>query len=66
MTVKIKGMMCMHCVSAVKKALEKLPGVQAEITLETGTAVLTAPGPIDAAAVRRAVEDAGYEVTEIA
>ena len=66
MTVKIKGMMCVHCVRAVKKAQEGIPGVSAEVTLEDGTAVLHSEGTIDAAAVRKAVTDAGYEVTEIA
>ncbi len=66
MTVKIKGMMCEHCVKAVKKALEAIDGVTAQVTLESGTAVLASPSAIDAAAVRKAVEDAGYEVVEIA
>ena len=66
MTVKIKGMMCEHCVKAVKKALEAIDGVSAQVTLESGTAVLTSPAAIDAAAVRKAVEDAGYEVVGIA
>ena len=66
MTVRIRGMMCEHCVRAVKKALEAIDGISAQVTLEDGTAVLTSAAAIDAAAVRAAVEDAGYEVTEIA
>ena len=38
-TLTIDGMMCMHCVAHVKEALEKLPGVQAEVSLEQKNAV---------------------------
>lgn len=43
-TVRIEGMMCGHCEAAVKKSLEALDGVdRAEVSHETGTAVLTLP-----------------------
>ena len=61
-TVHIEGMMCQHCVSHVKKALEALdPNV--EVSLEDKCAKLAASA--DDAAVRKAVADAGYEVTAI-
>lgn len=37
---KVKGMMCSHCVMHVQKALESLPGVKAEVTLEPAQAVI--------------------------
>lgn len=37
---KVKGMACNHCVMHVQKALESLPGVKAEVTLEPAQAVL--------------------------
>lgn len=37
---KVKGMMCDHCVMHVRKALESLPGVRAEVTLEPAQAVI--------------------------
>ena len=37
---KVKGMMCDHCVTHVRKALESLPGVRAEVTLEPAQAVI--------------------------
>lgn len=61
-TVTVKGMMCAHCVSHVEKALTAL-GVQADVDLETGTAVVT--GDVSDDALRKAVTDAGYEVVDI-
>ena len=60
-TVKIEGMMCGHCEAAVKKALEALAGVEkAEVSHETGTAVLTLSGEVSDAAIKKAVEDKDY------
>ena len=61
-TITIKGMMCAHCVAHVEKALTAL-GVQAEVDLTSGTAVVT--GEVSDEALRKAVTDAGYEVVEI-
>ena len=61
-TVKIRGMMCEHCENTVKKALEALPGVEkAEVSHETGTAVLSLAGEVDEETVRKAVEDKDYK-----
>ena len=61
-TVKIDGMMCAHCEGRVKKALEALPGVEkAEPSHEKKAAVLTLSAPLDEAAVKAAVTDAGYD-----
>ena len=35
---KVKGMMCGHCVMHVQKALESIPGVKANVTLEPAQA----------------------------
>ena len=60
-TLKIKGMMCAHCEARVKAALEAVPGVtKAEVSHKKGAAVVT--GSADAAALKAAVEGAGYEV----
>ena len=65
-TVHIEGMMCMHCVAHVKKALEALEGVaQAEVTLEPGQAVLELTQEVPDEAVIDAVKEAGYSVTSI-
>ncbi len=61
-TVTIKGMMCAHCAAHVEQALTAL-GVQAQVDLATGTAVIT--GSVEDEAVKKAVTAAGYEVTDI-
>ena len=66
-TVFIEGMMCMHCVAHVKKALEGLEGVaQAEVTLEPGQAVLELTQEVADRTIIDAVKEAGYSVTQIA
>ena len=60
-TVKIEGMMCGHCEAAVKKALEALDGVEkADVSHETGTAVLTLSGEVSDDTIKKAVEDKDY------
>ena len=62
-TLKIEGMMCMHCSGRVQKALEAIDGVESAIVShETGTAVLTLTKAVDDAVLKKAVTDAGYEV----
>ena len=62
-TLKIEGMMCTHCSGRVKKALEEVPGVlSAEVSHESGTAVVTMSAPVDDATLKKAVEDQGYQV----
>lgn len=64
-TLKIEGMMCPHCSGRVEKALNALEGVTATVNLEAGTAAVTCPDGFDPAALKQAVEDAGYTVTAV-
>ena len=65
-TMKIEGMMCMHCEAAVKKALEEIEGVQsAEVSHEAGTAIVTADDFVEDQMLKEAVEAKDYEVKEI-
>ncbi|MFQ8689985.1 MAG: metal-transporting ATPase, partial [Blautia sp.] len=64
-TVKIEGMMCQHCQAHVTKALNDLPGVKAEVSLEDKAAYVTTEGEPDKEALKKAVEDAGYQVVGI-
>lgn len=65
-TMKITGMMCSHCEAAVKKALEAVDGVaEANVSHQTGTAVVTLSAPVDPAVLKAAVEAKDYTVTEI-
>ena len=59
----IEGMMCAHCQARVEQALNALPGVAARVDLQAKTATVT--GTADDAALKKAVEDAGYQVVSI-
>ena len=64
-TMKIEGMMCMHCSGAVEKALNSLPGVTATVDLAAKTAAVTAEDAVTDTALKAAVEAAGYQVVSI-
>lgn len=65
-TLKIKGMMCGHCEMHAKKALEALDGVTAaKVSHKTGTAVVTLEKEVSDDALKQAVAERGYEVTDI-
>ncbi|MCD8231486.1 MAG: heavy metal translocating P-type ATPase [Clostridiales bacterium] len=65
-TIEIKGMMCGHCEKHVKNALEALDGVvSAEASHEKGTAVVTLNTDVADDVLKKAVEDADYEVVAI-
>ncbi|MDO5401812.1 MAG: heavy metal translocating P-type ATPase [Eubacteriales bacterium] len=65
-TMKIQGMMCGHCEARVKKALEALEQVNdADVSHETGTAVVTLNDDIDENILKEAVEAQDYQVIEI-
>ncbi len=62
-TYPVTGMTCEHCAAAVTEEVAAVPGVSAvEVSLETGRVLVRGDG-VDAAAVREAVREAGYEVT---
>ena len=59
-TLKVTGMTCGHCVAAVTKALQEVPGVEsADVSLEKGQAVVQ--GAADTGALIEAVKEEGYE-----
>ncbi len=65
-TMNITGMMCGHCEARVKKALEAVDGVdEANVSHESGTAVVTLNVPVEDAVLKKAVEDQDYKVTAI-
>ena len=62
-TFTVRGMTCDHCVRAVEAEVAAVPGVRTvAVDLATGRLAVTATVPVDADAVRAAVEEAGYEV----
>ena len=65
-TLTIEGMMCSHCEASVKKALEELDGVlSAEVSHETGTAIVSMNDPVADDVLKSAVEAKDYTVTGI-
>lgn len=65
MTLSIEGMMCMHCQKHATDALNAIEGVTAEVNLEEKKAYVKADRDIDDETFKKAIADAGYEVTEI-
>lgn len=64
-TYTVTGMTCGHCVNAVSGEIGALPGVTAvDVDLATGLVTVTSERPLDAAAVRAAVDEAGYALAE--
>ena len=62
-TYTVTGMTCGHCVASVTEEVEEIPGVEnVDVVLETGSLTVTSTEPVDDAAVRTAVEDAGYQL----
>lgn len=62
-TLKINGMMCPHCEATVKTALESIDGVtSAEVSHESGTAVVTLSKEVSEDVLKKAVVDKGYTV----
>ena len=65
-TMKIEGIMCGHCEARVKKALEALEQVElAEVSHETGTAVVTLKAAVSDDVLKQAVEAQDYKVISI-
>ncbi len=56
--LKLSELSCGHCVASTKKALEAVPGVvSADVTIDKAVVL----GDVDAHALIKAVEDAGYK-----
>jgi len=60
-TYTVTGMTCAHCKSSVLEEVLQIEGVRAaNVDLDAGT--LTVRGDADEAAIRAAVDEAGYAV----
>ena len=60
-TFTVTGMTCAHCVASVTEEISELASVESvDVDLETGSVTVTSSQPLDPAAVRAAVEEAGY------
>jgi copper chaperone len=62
-TYTVTGMTCGHCVASVTEEVQEIPGIEdVDVVLETGSLTITSAEPVDDAAVRTAVEEAGYHL----
>jgi copper chaperone len=62
-TYTVNGMTCGHCVESVSSEVGQVPGVSdVSVDLASGRVTVTSEQPVDDAAVRAAVEEAGYEL----
>lgn len=58
----VVGMTCEHCVASVTEEVGEVPGVEG-VTVDLATGAVEVSGTdVDDAAVRAAVEEAGYRV----
>ncbi len=61
--IKVEGMMCKHCKAHVEKACKGVAGtLDAVVDLQAGSVTVT--GDADVQALKAAIIDAGYEVTD--
>lgn len=67
MKLKVEGMKCDGCATAVREALEGIEGVEhAEVSLDDGMTDVTVTGPVSVGALTAAVEEAGYRASPVA
>ena len=62
-TYTVIGMTCGHCVASVTEEVQEIEGVEnVDVVLETGGLTVTSAQLLEDAAVKAAVEDAGYQL----
>ncbi|HET7690593.1 MAG TPA: cation transporter [Nocardioidaceae bacterium] len=60
-TYTVTGMTCGHCVASVTEEVQEIAGVtDVAVDLASGSVTVTSEAPLDDAAVKAAVEEAGY------
>ena len=63
----VTGMTCGHCEMSVREEVEEIPGVSVtEVSHQDGRLVVESDQPVDDAAVKAAVEEAGYSAERAA
>ena len=65
-TLSIQGMMCGHCEAHVKNALSTLDGVSVQsVSHADNQAVIESAQPVPEDILKKAIADAGYELTAV-
>ncbi|MFJ7153120.1 heavy-metal-associated domain-containing protein [Streptomyces sp. NPDC100445] len=60
---KVTGMSCGHCEGSVSGEISEIPGVTSvRAVASTGEVTVVSEAPLDEAAVRAAVDEAGFEL----
>ena len=66
-TFQVTGMTCGHCEMSVREEVEEIPGASvSQVSHETGRLVVESDQPVDDAAVKAAVQEAGYSAERAA
>ena len=63
-TIKVSGMSCQHCVSAVTKALEKLEGLEKVAVDLTTNEVSFVNNGVEREKIRSAISQIGFDPAE--
>lgn len=61
-TYSVPAVHCQHCVNAITGEVTQVPGVS-DVQVDLDTRTVTVTGDADDAAVRAAIDEAGYEVS---
>lgn len=61
--IKVDGMMCSHCKARVEKTCKAVAGT-VDAVADLAAKTVTVTGSADAAALKKAITDAGYQVVE--
>jgi copper chaperone len=62
-SVTVTGMTCGHCAASVREEVGSIPGVSAvDVDLASGEVTVDSEAPVEAAAIKNAVEEAGYQL----
>lgn len=65
MTIHVSGMHCQNCVNTLTRAIDRIDGASARVSLSRQQAVVSCDRKIGERSLRKAVEDAGYQVVSI-
>lgn len=64
-TVIVSGMTCGHCAASVREEVGALAGVtDVDVDVASGRITISSSAPIEADAIRGAIEEAGYHLAQ--
>ncbi|ACY23385.1 Heavy metal transport/detoxification protein [Gordonia bronchialis DSM 43247] len=64
-TVIVSGMTCGHCAASVREEVGALAGVtDVDVDVASGRVTISSSAPIEADAIRGAIEEAGYHLAQ--